>query len=304
MREWDEEDPSRLRISDVDISAEALSEGEALLTIITYIDNRGGPAEDVSVLVKAFDSDTNLLTVENRTDVGEITRKKTSIVRTNLSVPKEGGYRLEIVLFDAEKISQSTGGTIQGLSMLEPPSTAKVSIRDIDFMMKDEVGDHVTVESTIYIDNIGKEDTSGLRALVKARDSETKLIVDESWMDLGTLEKDATTSKSIDLNLLNTRNYEVYVQIWLDQKIIKQGSGLLMLGAFGNGTQTIQTGVQMITTTPEVKATDFISADEDYYLPPSASYEEPMAEAPGFESYMAIIGICIVSVFLIRRRRR
>lgn len=308
LREWEDRPyPSRLRITDVDISAEALSEGEALLTIITYIDNSGGPSENVSVLIKAFDSYTNLLVVENKTDAGIINNEKTSITRTNLKVPKEGGYNLEIVLFDGEKSVQSGDAKINGLSLLEPPSSVKVSIREIDFLMKGEEGNHVTVKTTIYIDNIGKEDTSGLRTLVKARDSETKLIVDETWMDLGLLKMDATTSKSVDLELLNTRNYEVYVQIWLDQKIIKQGSGVLMLGAFGNDTEVVQKGAEIISTAPDVEVSDFISSSEKY-PPPEAEYsydrgEYPATEEPGFESYLAIFGIVIVSIFLLRKRR-
>jgi len=301
LRDWEENNPSRLRITDVDISAEALSEGEALLTIITYIDNYGGPSEDVSVLVKAFDSDTNLLTIENRTQIGEVTSKKTSIIKTGLRVPKEGGYRLEIVLFDKEKSTESARGDIQGLSRLESPSSVKLSIREIDFHMNDEDGKHVTIKSTLYIDNIGKEDVTGLRALVKARDSETRLIVDEKWFDLGLLKVDVTTSESVNLLLLNTRNYDVNVQIWDGQKIVKQGSSLLMLDAFGNKTQLTQAGSELITTTPDVKASDF-GGIETSTPTPRETYEGAQEE-PGFGAFITFIAISSISVLLINRRR-
>lgn len=308
LQKWEEEQSAYLRITDVDISAEALSEGEALLTIITYIDNHGGPSENVSVLVKAFDSDTNLLIIEAKTDVlGISSEEETSITRTNISVPKEGGYNLEIVLFDGNKIVKRSDIQIRGLSMLEPPSYAKVSIRGIDFSVKDEKNNRVTVKTSLYIDNIGKNDTTGLRAFVKARDSSTKLIVDEAWMDLGTLKHDATTTKSIDLDVLNKRNYNVEVQIWLGQKIVKQASGLVNLEPFANKTEVIPSGeVTVVSSSPSAQVSELIDKstpmpayDTDYDYPTG---QMPMEEAPGFESLFAILSIVIVSIYILSKR--
>ncbi|MDY6959330.1 MAG: hypothetical protein SVK08_09255 [Halobacteriota archaeon] len=304
LRDWEETNPSSLRITDIDIAAEALSEGEAILTIITYIDNYGGPSEDASILVKAFDSDTNLLTIENKTRIGEVTRKKTSIVKTDLRVPKEGGYRLEIVLFDKNKIAATSKGNIQGLLLLESPSSVKLSLREIDFHMNEEDGKYVTIKSTIYIDNIGKEDVTGLRALVKAKDTETRLVVDERWIDLGLLKVDVTTSQSTNLLLLNTRNYDVDVQIWDGQKIVKQGSSLLMLDVFGNKTHITGAGTELITTEPVVKASDFAgqTATPEPRAAMPQSYSEDSA-APGFEAFITFVAISSISVLLINRRR-
>lgn len=313
LQKWDDQYsyPPILRITDVDISADALSEGEALLTIITYIDNHGGPSENVSVLVKAFDSDTNLLTVENKTKVlGISSDERTSITRTKLKVPKEGGYKLEIVLFDGNKSVQSGNVQIQRLSMLEPPSYAKVSIREIDFSVKGEKDNRVTVKTTLYIDNIGKDDTTGLHAFVKARDLSTRLIVDESWIDLGTLKHDATTTKTIDLNVINERNYNVEVQIWLGQKIVKQASSQVNLEPFANKTEVISgSEVTVVTTSSGAKVGDFTSSEESRYqgeYPADGSAEYGMGQpegAPGFEGIFAMLSIIIVSVFLLRKRR-
>jgi len=172
---------SAIRIADIDIAAEALGIAEASLNVTTYLDN-GGAAQsgDINIVVKAYDADTNLLVTTNHTEVGKIGGKATKSASIYVKVPKEGGYKLQIVVFEDDKGIQRAETTIYDLTSLEPPSVAKIAIREIDFSVEavevevEREREYAIINTTLYIDNLGR-DVSGLSAFIKARDNETRL---------------------------------------------------------------------------------------------------------------------------------
>jgi len=93
-----------LTIAGVDISAYAESVNRAILNVSVCIDNSGDAySGEVEVEVKAYDAETNLLVATNRTTVGKIAPKKSEYAFCLLSLPKEGGYRIEVVVFENGK---------------------------------------------------------------------------------------------------------------------------------------------------------------------------------------------------------
>ncbi len=206
---------SEIRIADIDISAEATSIADVMLNVTTYLDN-GGSAKsgEIEILVKAYDVDTNLLVTSNRTVLGEIRGRETKSVNTYLKLPKSGSYRLQIVVFEDGKGILRGERKIYGLARLEPPSAAKISVRGLDFLIEavevesrsGKEKEYAIVNTTLYIDNLGR-DVSGLRALIKARENETRLIADRVWKDLGVLKEGTTSLHYAVLRVLNGRDY-------------------------------------------------------------------------------------------------
>ena len=296
---------SEIRIADIDISVEALGIADAMLNVTTYLDNSGEvKSGEIDILVKAYDADTSLLVISNETKVGEIGRKETKSASTYLKLPKEGSYRLQIVVFEDDKGILRGERKIYGLSRLEPPSVAKISIRDIDFFVeavKVESGkEYAIINTTIYIDNLGK-DIGGLRALVKARDNETRLIADRKWEDLGFLKEGTTSLHYAELKVLNGRDYIFEIQVWQSERIIKESSARVMLSPFVNRTVVMGAKEKTVEISPEVEITDFIPPSAPAHKP--APYPTPAPAAPGFETLSAAFALIAAFVLLLKKKR-
>ena len=307
-------DWSEIRIADIDISAEALDIAEASLNVTTYLYNSGdAKSGEIDILVKAYDADTNLLVVSNKTKVGEIGGRETKSVSTYLKLPKEGGYKLEIVVFEDDKGIQRAETLIYGLTRLEPPSVAKISIREIDFFVEavelEGAGnrEYAIINTTLYVDNLG-EDVSGLRALIKARDNETRLIAEKSWEDLGVLKGGTTSLHYAELRVLNGRDYIFEVQVWQSERVIKESSGMVLLSPFANKTVVLESKEKTVEISPEIKISDFTRHAWEYE---EGGYEAPIPrpmpaaapEEPGFEVLPAAFALLIVTILLLKKRR-
>jgi len=300
---------SKIAIADIDISAEALGIADAGLNVTTSLDNSGdAKSGEVDVLVKAYDADTNLLVASNGSKVGKICGRETKSASTHLKLPKEGSYRLQIVVYEDGKGILRGERKIYGLSRLEPPSVAKISIRELDFFVeavevesgrRGKEKEYAIVNTTLYIDNLGK-DVGGLRALIKARDNETRLIADRRWEDLGVLKEGTTSLHYAELRVLNGRDYIFEIQIWQSERIIKEGSGMVMLSPFVNRTVVLEAKEKTVEISPRVEISDFIPPG----APVPKPYPTPVPAAPGFETLSAALALFIVFVLLLKKRRR
>lgn len=299
---------SKIAIADIDISAEALGIAVAGLNVTTSLDNSGdAKSGEVDVLVKAYDADTNLLVASNGSRVGKICGRETKSASTHLKLPKEGSYRLQIVVYEDGKGILRGERKIYGLSRLEPPSVAKISIRELDFFVeavevesgRGKEKEYAIVNTTLYIDNLGK-DIGGLRALIKARDNETRLIADRRWEDLGVLKEGTTSLHYAELRVLNGRDYIFEILIWQSERIIKEGSGMVMLSPFVNRTVVLEAKEKTVEISPKVEISDFIPPG----APVPKPYPTPVPAAPGFETLSAALALFIVFVLLLKKRRR
>ena len=300
---------SKIAIADIDISAEALGIADAGLNVTTSLDNSGdAKSGEVDVLVKAYDADTNLLVASNGSKVGKICGRETKSASTHLKLPKEGSYRLQIVVYEDGKGILRGERKIYGLSRLEPPSVAKISIRELDFFVeavevesgrRGKEKEYAIVNTTLYIDNLGK-DIGGLSTLIKARDNETRLIADRRWEDLGVLKEGTTSLHYTELRVLNGRDYIFEIQIWQSERIIKEGSGMVMLSPFVNRTVVLEAKEKTVEISPKVEISDFIPPG----APVPKPYPTPVPAAPGFETLSAALALFIVFVLLVKKRRR
>ena len=300
---------SKLAIADIDISAEALGIADAGLNVTTSLDNSGdAKSGEVDVLVKAYDADTNLLVASNGSKVGKICGMETKSASTHLKLPKEGSYRLQIVVYEDGKGILRGERKIYGLSRLEPPSVAKISIRELDFFVeavevesgrRGKEKEYAIVNTTLYIDNLGK-DVGGLRAVIKARDNETRLIADRRWEYLGVRKEGTTSLHYAELRVLNGRDYIFEIQIWQSERIIKEGSGMVMLSPFVNRTVVLEAKEKTVEISPRVEISDFIPPG----APVPKPYPTPVPAAPGFETLSAALALFIVFVLLLKKRRR
>ncbi|MDF2955510.1 MAG: hypothetical protein OD815_001126 [Candidatus Alkanophagales archaeon MCA70_species_2] len=304
------EAPSAVVIKDVDVAAAAINASTAALNITAYLDNWGTSSGNIKLFVKAFDARTNLLVATNRTDVGILKKEETKAASVLICVERHGDYRIRLVLIEDEKSIGDYEVYIRGLEALEPPEHARLSLRAMDFYVEsvESVGgkEYAAINVTLYIDNLGS-DVSGLRALVKARDNETKLITARQWLDLGLLPKESTSLRHATLHLLNGRDYVVETQIWQEQQIIKEGSGFVALSPFANRTIAVRAEEETMEVSPAVEISYFIPSQQQSRIEPlkaprdvGGGERHPTPPMPaGFEGVTAV-GSLLAALFLLK----
>ncbi|MFQ6055726.1 MAG: hypothetical protein ACE5J3_07075 [Methanosarcinales archaeon] len=294
------EEKPYLNIKDVDISAEAISEDDVILTITTYIDNRGGDSGNTKILVKAYNERTKLLVASSELGLGIIKKGKTINGTLSLTVPKSGDYRIEVILYEDEGEVLRGKSYIRGLATLPTsPKHSSIKIRDIDVRPLSVKGNYTTFQVFIYIDNTGKVDSDDLIAIIKMRDADSNLLWDTGRLDAGIVKKDKTSIKSINLTVPKDKNYVVDVMIFENDKIIAQ-EGTSLYSTTGKTYPEQVTKKTRTVSKTTTESTEFIVSTP---TPSRKIYKSEgviPSPTPGFEVIIAIAMLLII--FVIRKR--
>ncbi|WP_292463670.1 PGF-CTERM sorting domain-containing protein [Methanolobus sp.] len=291
----DFEEQSNYGITDIEISADSIKSSYAELNVTAYIQNRGGNSkENTTLLFKAFSQKTGLLELNQETKVGIIGKDSTKAVSETLVLPKDGSYRLILVLYEGEQKKADSRITINNLEdMPTDLQEVGIQIQGIDFMVKNVTAGRVLIENDIYLKNEGSKPTEDYKVLVKARETDAGLLADKKWTSTSTIEPEATAIRTISLTVPDSYNYVVEVSVWDGDIMVKTGEDYVQLNPEKviNKDQTVQS--------KNIKTSDFVI--EDVYEEEMPMDEMPVEEeSPGFGSVMAIVAI--LSALIIVRR--
>ena len=292
---------SRLRMGDVDISPERVTSTEVMLNVTTYIENYGdGGSGDIKLLLKAFDSASGLLVSQTTTPAGSINKDRTVSVSQLINVEREGGYRIDVVLFEDEKRLRLRTVQIYGIGDLDPNVyDIGLKVQEIDFLVKNVTGSRVTIGVDLYLTNEGDSTSEDLSMLVKAREVDAGLLADKVWISTGNIKRETTIIRSCDIVVPDDYNYIVEVLIWKNDTIVERGEGVVHL----NPKRTIPKDEQIVSD--EIRVEDFMPmpaptpAEMEYGRTEGA----PKAKMPGFTSAMTGVAVMIAIFMLIRIRR-
>ena len=286
---------SRLRVTDIDISPERVTSTEVVLNVTTYIENCGdGGSGDAKLLLKAFDSASGLLVSQTTTSAGSIDKDKTLPVSQLINVEREGGYRIDVVLFEDEKRLRLRTVQIYGIGDLDPNVyDIGLKVQEIDFLVKNVTGSRVTIGVDLYLTNEGDSTSEDLSMLVKAREVDAGLLADKVWISTGNIKRETTIIRSCDIVVPDDYNYIVEVLIWKNDTIVERGAGVVQL----NPKRTIPKDEEIVSS--DIRVEDFMPEPEE------RAYMETGAKtkAPGFTSAMTGIAVMIAIFMLIRIRR-
>ena len=293
LRSFEEE--SRLRITNMDISAKEVKSAFVDLDVTTYVENfHGDSSKNTSLLLKAFSTRTGLLEVQTQDDIGIIDKGDTVTITQSLKLQKEGGYRIVAVLFEEDKRKNTGEITIYSLENL-PADVQDIGIEvaGMDFLVREVDGGRVVIQTDLYLTNEGTAASGDYQMLIKAREMDARLLADKEWMQTGSIKPETTVIRSLNLTVPNHYNYVVEVLIWSNDTIVKRGEDYVQL----KPQMTVDVGTQV--ETKHIETSDFIvpeeAMDEVWYG------DAPMEETPGFGILLGIVAI--LSVVLIQRRR-
>ncbi|HIE32089.1 MAG TPA: hypothetical protein EYP67_06895 [Methanosarcinales archaeon] len=297
---------SRLAIADIDISADQVTSTEVVLNVTTYVENRGdGGSGEAKLLLKAFDSVSELLVDQTTISAGTVPKGETLSVSQQISVEREGGYQIDVVLFEDEKRLSRRAKQIYGIGNLDPNIyDIGLKIQEMDFLVKNvtKVGEKekVRIGTDIYLTNEGDQASEDLPVLIKARESDAGLLADKVWISTGNIDRETTIIRSADIVVPDGYNYIVEVLIWKNDTIVERGDGVVQL----NPMRTIPKDEQIVPGS--IKVSDFMPEpveEDDYKSRPVTGVG---TKTPGFTSAMTWIMI-VITIFMlthIRKRKR
>lgn len=297
LRDFEE---SRLRITDLDISAERVTSTSVLLNVTTYIENNGkGESGEVKLILKAFDSTSGLLVGETTTPAESINKDQTVSVSQLIDVEREGEYRIDVVLFEDEKRLRQRSVQIYGIGDLTPNvHDIGIKIQEMDFLVENVTDSRVAIGVDIYLTNEGDFTSEDLPMLVKAREVDAGLLADKVWITTCNIEKEKTIINSCEIAVPDGYNYIVEALIWKNDTIVERGEGVVQL----NPKRTIPKDEKVVSS--DIRVRDFMEEaaeiEETEYGRVSGATEK---KTPGFTSAMTGVTVMIAIFMLIRIRR-
>ena len=298
LRDFEE---SRLVITDIDISAERVTSTSVLLNVTTYIENNGNDESgEAELLLKAFDSASGLLVGESTTPAGSINKDRTVSVSQLIDVEREGGYRIDVVLFEDEKRLRQRSVQIYGIGDLTPNiNDIGIRIQEMDFLVENVTDSRVAIGVDIYLTNEGDFTSEDLPMLVKAREVDAGLLADKVWITTGNIEKEKTIINSCNISVPDNYNYIVEALIWRNDTIVERGEGVVQL----NPKRTIPKDEEIVSS--DIRVRDFMeeAAEIEEMEYGRVGGGAPKAKTPGFTSAMTGIAVMIAIFMLIRIRR-
>ncbi|MCZ7383813.1 MAG: hypothetical protein O8C63_03585, partial [Candidatus Methanoperedens sp.] len=215
--------PSNLNIRDVDVKPVVVTSSQIEVNVTAYVNHAGAKTRNATMLIRAISSDTRLLQTQVSAPIPEIESEleKTLAISTNLNLERNGGYELNILLFDNGSIMDSGSVSISGLNALTPMSKRSgVILSNIDFTVSNVSTGKVSIKSDIYLENIGPQASENLKVTVKAREATSNLLADKTGTETGVIANETTAVKSVELAVPEGYNYMVVVELWRGDTLI------------------------------------------------------------------------------------
>jgi hypothetical protein len=287
---------SELRIADIDISAERVASANVLLNVTTYTENRGDRSGDVRLILKAFDLESGLLVDQETVTVGSILKRKTKSASQVVKVDRDGGYRIEVVLFEDEQRVDQRTMRISGIGDLTP-NVYDIGLRipEMDFLVKNVTDSKVVIGVDLYLTGVdlyltneGDITSEDFQVLIKAREMDAGLLADKTWISTGVIKKETTVIRSADIVVPDDYNYIVEALIWKNDTIVERGQGVVQL----NPRRTIPEKEKVVSEDIDV---------EDFMVPEEAYESGAMKKAPGFTAPVLML-MLILTILIMKRR--
>jgi PGF-CTERM protein len=289
--------PSRVGVVETTVAAGDVGGSTATLVVDSRLAHRGGPAENLTVHYRAVDLDTGLLATTEVVEVGTVEGDREVSVPANVTVERQGGYRLTTVVYqDGERVRE-VSTEVRGVGSLRPDyATADIQFETFDgeaaafpsveyrIQRVDESTNRTTLNVSAYLTNEGDDAEGDVRLVVQARQVDSNIVADRAFTEVSDVRPGRTVTPSVSLTVPSQYNYYLDATLWRDGVVV----GTARAPASLDPTETVPTN----TTTRDVglRVGDF---DDDGSRPTEQPRETYTASGgqPGFGPLVALAAI-------------
>lgn len=290
--------PGSVAITDLTIEPGEITGETATLQIRTALHQQGNPAPNVTVQVRAVDSQSGLLETSETVEVGELSGDRERTVPANLTVAREGGYDIEVVVYRDQQRVATASRSVAGMEALTPPharSHAQFSELDtlpaIDISVREAGEQRTELEIDTWVTNHGDDPTGELRVTIVLRQADSNLVADRSEASVDPIAPGRTASTTTSASVPSEYNYYVDAIIWQDDVVVDTARSVVNL----DPTERIAANETREEVQFEVG--DF---ERDAERPAPDEPDAVEEEAPGFG--VAIAAVALLLVALLSRR--
>ncbi|MFB6124217.1 MAG: PGF-CTERM sorting domain-containing protein [Haloferacaceae archaeon] len=294
--------PGPVDISEVAISPADVSGGHVVLTVETRLSHSGNPTRNVSVRVRAVDAESGLVETTETVAVGDLTEEREVPVTTNLTVAREGGYRIETVVYrDGERVA-SGSKTIRGLEALKPPY-ARSSVRFTDsealppvsFSVERAGEERTTLALAATLTNTGGDVADDLRVTFVLRQADSNIVANRTSAQVGRIRPGRTATAESTVTVPAGYNYYVDAVLWKGDVVVDTAR------AAANLDPTERISVNETERDVELQVSDFERGDGGGGRPvPTETDGVSGSGAPGFGVGVALVAV--LAAALVARR--
>ena len=296
----DEEPPGRIDIADMTIEPGTVSGETATLRVEAFLRHAGGPSENVTVRFRAVDSDSGLLETTRSVDLGTLDDEGETPVAANLSVEREGGYRIEVLVYQNGQRVEQGGRTVEGLDALTPAyARTPVGFADADSVQPVSVSvvsageERTELALGAWLTNRGDDPAGDLRVTFVLRQAESNLQAARTDAAVGTIAPGRTETAEATVSVPAGYNYYIDAVLWKEGVIVDTARSVVNLDPEERIT------VNETTREVELDVSDFERGGADE---PAREQTEAAsgASGPGFGAPLAVVAL--LAVALLARR--
>ncbi|MGB9932211.1 DUF7490 domain-containing protein [Haloarcula amylolytica] len=297
---------SYLDLRETTIEPAAVDGQTVTLSIGARLSHRGGPAENVTVETRAIDADTGLVATTTRQSVGTIEGEREVSVRSNITVERAGGYRIDTIVYEDGSRIETGQQSVQNVDALTPAyarssvtfqrfENAGVPLDSITYRIDSVSDNRTTLNVSVYVTNAGNTPSDDLSLRLRARQADSNVIADESTVRVGQIRPGRTEIVRTQLTVPDGYNY------WLD--------GMLLSDSVIVGTESSPANLHPTERLQENETRQevgFQSSDFEQDRPEGQEMDEPQqttaGEGPGFTALVGLIAV-LASALLTARRQ-
>lgn len=301
----EEPPPGQVDVVEQVVTPGAVNGETAELRLLTDLQHRKGPVENVSVRFRAIDAESGLLRDETVVEVGDVAAGGEFSVNGSLGVPRQGGYRLETTVYAGNDRVARTTTKVSGVRALTPAyADQNVAFTDgqvwptIAVAVESAGENRTTLRITASVTNEGATASRDLRLGVILRQADSNVVADEAATTVESIRPGRTDTVSVTVTVPSDYNYYVDAALWHDGVLIDETQSVANL----DPQRTISANETQQDV--EFEVGDFAEEEPDEEPQPEEARMETVreSEAPGFGPALALVAL--VAAALLARRRR
>jgi PGF-CTERM protein len=293
--------PGPVRIAETSIAPGTVSGQTTVLHVQTRLDHRGNPTPNVTVRFRATDAESGFVAATETVDVGTLEDDGETLVQTNLTVEREGGYRIEATVFqDGDRVGAG-GKTVSGLEALTPEYarttvgfTDSEALPPVSFSVGSVEGNRTTLDLAATLTNRGDDPSEDLRVTVVLRQADSNIVAARSEAQVGTIQPGRTETVETQVSVPSEYNYYVDAVLWKDGVVVDTARSA------ANLDPTERISVNETEREVELRVEDFSGDDEERPRPEGTEARTVSTSAPGFGVGVAVAAV--LSLALLARR--
>ncbi|WP_017343899.1 PGF-CTERM sorting domain-containing protein [Halorubrum sp. T3] len=302
-----DEPPGDIRVAGATVAPGDVRGETAELRLGTDLRHRGSPVENVTVRHRAIGAESGLLVDETTVDVGDVDFDGERTVNGTVTVEREGGYRIETVVFaDGQRREQQTT-RVAGVAALTPDyADTQVGFTDgsvwptVAVSVVEADNETATLSASVSVTNRGDEASEDVDLRLYLRQAESNVIAADATETVGTVRPGRTDTVTTTVEVPAGYNYYVDAALFDDDVLVDETQGVANLNP--RETITANETVRDVEFSVEDFQRDDVGGEGGDGADRAPTDGATGGSTPGFGPLVALVAL-VVAALTARRRR-